>query len=406
MKFVFQAKDQTGRTETGFVEAKSREEALEVLSRRDIYLLSLEAKDASLNINADISLKIFERVSVKEVVIFSRELAIMIESNISPSDALDALAGQTRNKSFREKILKISSDIRSGTLMSKAFSKFPELFSIFYVNMLKSGEVSGELPKILERVADHLESEYAMRQKTISAMIYPVMILLIFSLIFVVIMVFVIPNLVTILEGTGQELPFATKIIIYTSDFFVNYWYIVLLAISTIGAFSYYYPQTKEGKDLIDRSLLKAPLFGEFLKNIYLSRFAENLSTLIAAGIQINEALDIVASIVGNNVYKKIILQTKDRVMKGDSFSYVLSQYPKEVSPLFTQMAAVGERTGKLDSSLTNVVRFYNRETENFVNSISSLIEPIMIVGLALMVGFLVAAVLLPIYQISTTIQQ
>jgi type IV pilus assembly protein PilC len=147
-------------------------------------------------------------------------------------------------------------------------------------------------------------------------------------------------------------------------------------------------------------------LFGDFLRNIYLARFSENLSTLVAAGIQINEALDIVASIVGNNVYKKIILQTKERVMKGDSFSYILSQYPKEISPLFTQMAAVGERTGKLDSSLTNVVRFYNRESENFVNSISSLIEPIMIVGLALMVGFLVAAVLLPIYQISTTIQQ
>jgi type II secretory pathway component PulF len=406
MKFVFQAKDQTGRAESGYVEASTREEALDILSKRDIYLLSLEEKTGEVGLNKDISIKLFDRVSVKEVVIFSRELAIMIESNISPSDALDALAGQTRNKSFREKILKISSDIRNGTLMSKAFSKFPDLFSIFYVNMLRSGEVSGELPRILERIADHLESDYAMSQKTISAMIYPVMILVIFSLIFVVIMIFVIPNLVTILEGTGQELPFATQIIIFISNFFVNYWYIVLLMASAVGAFAYYYPKTKEGKDVIDRAVLKAPLFGDFLRNIYLSRFAENLSTLIGAGIQINEALDIVASIVGNNVYKKIILQTKDRVMKGDSLSYVLSQYPKEVTPLFTQMAAVGERTGKLDSSLVNVVRFYNRETENFVNSISSLIEPIMIVGLALMVGFLVAAVLLPIYQISTTIQQ
>lgn len=405
MKFIFQAKDQTGRTETGFVEAKTREEALDILSKQDIYLLSLEAKDTSINLNKDISLSILERVSIKEVVIFSRELAIMIESNISPSDALDALAGQTRNKTFREKILKVSSDIRGGTLMSKAFSKFPELFSVFYVNMLKSGEISGELPKILERVADHLESEYAMRQKTISAMIYPVMIMLVFTLIFVVIMVFVIPNLVNILTGTGQELPIATQIIINISNFFVNYWYIVLLGFSTFAAFAYYYPQTKEGKDLVDRAILKMPLFGNFLRNIYLARFAENLSTLIAAGIQINEALDIVASIVGNNVYKKIILQTKDRVMKGDSFSYVLSQYPNDITPLFTQMAAVGERTGKLDTSLTNVVRFYNRESENFVNSISSLIEPIMIVGLALMVGFLVAAVLLPIYQISTTLQ-
>jgi type IV pilus assembly protein PilC len=290
--------------------------------------------------------------------------------------------------------------------MSKSFSKFPELFSVFYVNMLRSGEASGELPKILERIASHLESDYAMRQKTITAMIYPVMIMVIFALIFIIIMIFVIPNLVTILEGTGQELPFATQIIINTSNFLTNFWYVMLAALAGIAAFAFYYPKTKEGKDLIDKTILEVPIFGNFLRDIYLARFAENLSTLISAGIQINEALEIVASIVGNNVYKNIILKTRDRVVKGDSFSYVLSQYPKEISPLFTQMAAVGERTGKLDSSLVNVVRFYNRESENFVNSISSLIEPIMIVGLALMVGFLVAAVLLPIYQISTTIQQ
>jgi type IV pilus assembly protein PilC len=268
MKFIFQAKDQTGRTESGYVEAKTREEALDILSKRDIYLLSLEEKGSSGALNQDISLKIFERVSIKEVVIFSKELAIMIESNISPSDALDALAGQTRNKSFRSKILKISSDIRGGTLMSKAFSKYPELFSIFYVNMLKSGEVSGELPRILERVAEHLESDYAMRQKTISAMIYPVMILTIFTLIFIVIMIFVIPNLVTILEGTGQELPFATKIIINTSNFFVNYWYIVLLGFSALAAFAYYYPQTKEGKDLLINAYSR-PLYSVTSLKIY-----------------------------------------------------------------------------------------------------------------------------------------
>lgn len=404
MKFTFKAKDQSGKVEMGMIEANSKDEAMEILSKKDIFLLSLEEKNKDSGIN--MSIGFFKKVSTKDVVIFSRELAIMIESNISPSDALDALAAQTRNKTFRAKILKISSDIRSGVLMSKAFSKYPELFSIFYINMIRSGEVSGGLPRILERVADHLESDYAIRQKTLTAMIYPVTILTIFVLIFVVIMIFVIPNLVTILEGTGQELPFATKIIIVISKFFTNFWYIVLAAFALLASFAYYYPRTKEGKDFTDKMVLRMPIFGKFLKDIYVSRFAENLSTLISAGIQINEALDIVANIVGNNVYRDIILKVKERVIKGESFSYVLSQYPEEISPLFTQMAAVGEKTGKLDSSLTNVVKFYNRETENFVNSISSMIEPIMIIGLALMVGFLVAAVLLPIYQISTNVQQ
>ncbi|MFA5080366.1 MAG: type II secretion system F family protein [Candidatus Paceibacterota bacterium] len=404
MKFNFKAKDQTGKIEIGTIEADSKEDAITILSKKDIFLLALEEKNKNV-FDANISFSFFKSVSVKDVVIFSRELAIMIESNVSPSDALDALAAQTRNKIFRGKILKISTDIRGGLLMSKAFSKHPELFSVFYVNMIKSGEASGGLPKILDRIADHLESEYAIRQKTITAMIYPVMIMTVFVLIFIIIMIFVIPNLVTILESTGKELPIATKIIIAISDFFTNFWYIALAVIAGLASFIYYYPKTKEGKNFVDRMILKMPIFGHFLRDIYISRFAENLSTLISAGIQINEALDIVASIVGNNVYRDIILKTRDRVMKGESFSFVLSQYPEEISPLFTQMAAVGERTGKLDSSLVNVVRFYGRETENFVNSISSMIEPIMIVGLALMVGFLVAAVLLPIYQISTSIQ-
>ncbi|MCK9578482.1 type II secretion system F family protein [bacterium] len=403
MKFNFKAKDQSGRVETGMIEANSREEAIDILSKKDIYLLALEEKSSGANFSFSLG---FNKVPTKEVVIFSRELAIMIESNVSPSDALDALAGQTRNKIFRSKILKISSDIRSGVLMSKAFAKYPELFSIFYVNMIRSGEISGGLPRILERVADHLESDYAIRQKTLTAMMYPAIILTIFVLIFIVIMIFVIPNLVTVLQGTGQELPVATKIIISISNFFTNFWYLVLIAFAGLAAFVYYYPRTKEGKDFVDKMLLKIPIFGNFFKDIYVSRFAENLSTLIAAGVQINEALEIVATVVGNNSYKKIITKIKDKVIKGESFSYALTQYPEEISPLFIQMAAVGEKTGKLDSALTNVVKFYNRETENFVNSISSLIEPIMLVGLALMVGFLVAAVLLPIYQISTTIQQ
>ncbi|MDD5639574.1 MAG: type II secretion system F family protein [Candidatus Pacebacteria bacterium] len=404
MKFNFKAKDQTGKIEIGTIEADSKEDAITILSKKDIFLLALEEKSKNV-FDTNISFSFFKSISVKEVVIFSRELAIMIESNVSPSDALDALAAQTRNKVFRAKILKMSTDIRSGLLMSKAFAKHPELFSIFYVNMIKSGEVSGGLPQILDRIADHLENEYAIRQKIVTAMIYPVMILTVFVLIFIIIMIFVVPNLVTILESTGKELPIATKIIIAVSNFFTNYWYIVLAVTAGLASFAYYYPKTKEGKNFVDRIIIKMPIFGHFLRDIYIARFAENLSTLISAGIQINEALDIVASIVGNNVYRNIILRTRDRVMKGESFSFVLSQYPEEISPLFTQMSAVGERTGKLDSSLVNVVRFYNRETENFVNSISSMIEPILMVGLALMVGFLVAAVLLPIYQISTSIQ-
>jgi type IV pilus assembly protein PilC len=344
------------------------------------------------------------RISQKDIVMFSRQLAIMMDSNVSPAEALDALANQTTNKSMQEKLARIATDVRGGVLLSKAFSKYPEIFSIFYVNMVRSGEVSGDLPKILERTADHVESEYNIRSKTMGAMTYPIVILTIFILIFIVIMVFVIPGLVKVLTASGQSLPITTQIIIAISNFFVHQWYIVAAFFAALIAFFYYYPKTKEGKDVFDATILKLPVFGNFFRNLFLARFAENLSTLIAAGIPIADALEVVADLIGNNVYRRVILDVKNRVVKGEGVSYALAVHEKAVTPLFVQMASVGEKTGRLDSSLLNIVRFFKREAEIFIDSLSSIIEPIMIIGLAVMVGFLVASVLLPIYQISTTV--
>lgn len=408
MKYVYQAKDQKGLTKTGTLEASSKEVALEVLNNNGLFPIEVNEEGAGKKdaLDVKINIKFLGKTSMKDVAMFSRQLAIMVDSNVPPAEAIDALGDQTKNKDFKEKIYKIAKDIREGTQMSKAFAKYPEVFSVFYINMVKSGEVSGNLPTILDKVADHLESEYAIRSKMMGAAMYPMVIMIIFVLIFIVLMIFVIPGLVKVLVESGQELPIATKIIITISDFFVNFWYIVFGMLGAIAAFFIYYPKTVQGKDLFDRVSLKIPIFGPFLKNLFLTRFAENFSTLVSAGITINEALEVVADLIGNNVYRDAILRTRDRVVKGESISLVLSQQTDVISPLFVQMVSVGEKTGRLDSSLTNVVRFYKRETEIFVDSLSSIIEPILIIGLALMVGFLVAAVLLPIYQISTTVQQ
>ncbi|MFA5013123.1 MAG: type II secretion system F family protein [Candidatus Paceibacterota bacterium] len=405
MKYAYQAKDAEGKTISGMFEANSKDEVLDALSEKGLFPVSLEEKDKKGGLlDAKINLPFFKGVSQKEIVMFSRQLSIMIDSNVSPAEALDALANQTTNKKMKEKLVSIATDVRGGTLLSKAFSKFPEIFSTFYVNMVKSGEVSGDLPKILERTADHVESEYNIRMKTTGAMIYPAVIITVFVLIFIVIMVFVIPGLVKVLEGSGQEMPITTKIVIAISNFFVDFWYLVLLFFFGIASFFYFYPKTKEGKDIIDRFILKLPIFGNFFKNLYLARFAENLSTLISAGIPIADALEVVSDLIGNNVYRRILLDTRSRVIKGEGVSYALAKHEREVSSLFVQMAVVGERTGRLDTALLNIVRFYKREAEVFIDSLSSIIEPVMIIGLAVMVAFLVAAVLLPIYQVSTTV--
>jgi len=409
MKYLYQAKDINGVAKSGVIEASSKEAALEVLNNNGLFPIEIneEAEEEKKDVlNKKINIKFLNQTSMKDVAMFSRQLAIMIDSNVPPAEAIDALGDQTKNQDFKEKIYNIAKDVRSGNQMSKALGKYPEIFSVFYINMVKSGEVSGNLPSILDKVADHLESEYAIRSKMMGAAMYPMVIMIIFILIFIVLMIFVIPGLVEVLVESGQELPVATKMIIAISDFFVNYWYIVITLLLGAAGFFIYYPKTKQGKDVFDRISLMIPIFGPFLKNLYLTRFAENFSTLISSGVTINEALEVVADLVGNNVYRDAILRTKDRVVKGESVSVVLSQQTEVISPLFVQMVSVGEKTGKLDSSLVNVVRFYKRETDIFVDSLSSIIEPILIIGLALMVGFLVAAVLLPIYQISTTVQQ
>lgn len=407
MKYIYQAKDKGGKNQSGVIEATTKDAALEILGNNNLFPIDVQEvdeKSTSAVMNKQIVL--FEKISMKDVAMFSRQLAIMMDSNVPPAEAIEALGDQTKNPSFRNKIYKIAKDIRGGVQLSKALSQYPSVFSIFYVNMIKSGEVSGNLPTILEKVTDHLESEYEIRSKLMGAMMYPAVILVIFILIFVVIMIFVIPGLVTVLRGTGQELPIATRMIIAISDFFVKYWYIVILGLVFIFTAVAYLPKTVIGKDVIDRVSLRIPIIGPFLKNLFLARFAENFSTLISAGIPINEALEVVSDLVGNNVYRNAILSAKEKVVKGERVSRVFDQNKSIISPLFVQMVAVGEQTGKLDSSLMNVVRFYKRESAIFVDSISSIIEPILIIALALMVGFLVASVLLPIYKISTTIQQ
>jgi type IV pilus assembly protein PilC len=406
MKFQYQAKDINGIKKSGTIDSRSREDVLNFLSSENLYPIEViqlvDEKDKKF---MERKITLFEGVSMKDVAIFSRQLSIMIDSNVPPAEAIEALGDQTRNAFFKEKIHSIAKDVREGTQLSRAFKKHPKIFSVFYVNMIRSGEVSGNLPGILQKVASHLENEYEIRSKVTGAMMYPGIISLVFVLIFVVIMVFVIPGLVEVLEGAGQELPIATRIIMAISDFFVVYWYLALLCLAGIVTFFVQFPKSKMGKDLFDNFLLNMPILGNFFKSLFQARFAENFSTLLSAGITINEALEVVANLIGNNVYRDAILEAQEDVVKGESISVVLSRRPDIMSPLLVQMVSVGEKTGKLDSSLENVVRFYKRETDNFINSLSSIIEPLLIIGLALMVGLLVAAVLLPIYQVSTSIQ-
>ena len=398
MKFNYQARSEIGEIQSGIVEASNREAAFDVLKTHGLYVTALE-EITSIPVYAR-KLKIFERVSKKDVVLFSRQISIMFKSNVPVVETLQAVANQARKSTLKEKILKIAGKVEGGAPLSESFSIYPKLFTPFYINMVKSGEASGKLSDVFMYLADYLEREYSFQGKVKGAMVYPFFILFVFLAVVAIMMVYVIPQLTEVLEGTGQDLPLATRVVMATSDFLRTQGIIAALVFLGLIIALARFVKSKTGKKFFDKNLLKLPLLGSFLKKLYLSRCALNLSTLISGGLPIAQALEITGEVVGNDIYKEIILKTRDEVKNGEPISSVLKKYPNFIFPLFYQMVAVGEKTGTLDSSLMNVVEFYQRDVDQNLDSFIKLLEPIFIILLGGVVAGLMIAVLMPLYSI------
>jgi len=397
MKFNYQARNKKGEISSGVVEASSKTAAIVLLQKQGLYVTILEETER-LPIYAR-RIKIFERISKKDIVLFSRQLSIMFKSKVPLVETLQILATQTQNPDLKEKIFKLSEEVEGGTSLSGALNKYPKIFSSFYVSMIKAGEASGTLSESLEYLAKHLEREYRLTSKIRGAMIYPALILS-FALIVLLLMIFfVIPQLAEVLKESGQELPAITKIVMDSSDFFKKWsWIFLGLGIALIVFVLRYY-RTRKGKRFFDGLFLGTPAIGPFLKMVYISRFAENLSTLISGGLPIAQALEITGNIVDNSIYKEIIFTTRDRVRKGEPISSTLAQAPNLFPPMFCQMTLVGEKTGTLDKTLMDVVSFYQEETDRAIDALLSVLEPLLIMFLGLIVGGLMFAILMPLYQ-------
>lgn len=401
MKFNYQARTQDGQVQSGVVEASSKEVAIDLLQRQNLFVTLLE-ETSRPPVYAK-KIMIFERISHKDVILFSRQLAIMFSSKIPLVEALQILAEQeTKNIELKERILSISGEVEGGTNFSEALSRFPKMFSSFYIAMVKAGEASGKLSESLDYLAEHLEREYRLTNKIQGAMIYPALVLFFVLLVVLVMVFYIIPNITSVLKETGQEMPLPTVLVIGLTDF-IKKWFLAIFA-GGVGLIVYLarYYKSQEGKMFFDKLFLKLPGVGPFLKMFYLSRFAENLSTLISGGLPIARALNITSNIVSNAAYKEIILKAEEGVKKGDPISFVLKTAPGIFPPMFYQMVSVGERTGTLDKSLMSVVNFYQKETERMIENLLSSLEPLLIMFLGLIVGGLMFAVLMPMYSIMT----
>jgi type IV pilus assembly protein PilC len=397
MKFNYQAKTQNGEIQTGIIEAGNRESAISTLQDRKLIVVFLQ--DAAKTPLFSKSIRLFQKVKVKELTLFYRQLAILFEAEASPIDSLRILAEQIKNQTFKEVLLDVGNDVKGGESLSSAMEKHPKVFSSFYVNVVRAGEATGKLQDILRYLADHAEREYNLNSKIKSAFTYPIAILTLFIVIGTAMIIFVIPQMISMLQELGGELPLTTKILLGISNFLRSFfWLVALIIIGAVVACKKAYEKPK-GRLFFDSLKLQIPVFNELFKKIYLARFAENLKTLLKGGISILKAMDITATVVGNKVYEDIILEARERVRVGETISGSFKNHPKEISTLVTQMIGVGERTAQIDNILEKIATFYQQDVDRMVGNMTQLIEPIMILVLGGGVGFLVASILMPIYS-------
>lgn len=402
MKYKYKARNQAGVMQEGVVEASALSAATGVLQRHNLVVVSIDPIGEK-GLVKDIS-RLWEGVSGKEFVIFSRQMAVMIEAKVPLIAALKGIIEQTDNPYFAGVLSEVLADIDEGKSLSDSLRKHPEVFSELYVNMVQSGEVSGNLQQSLEALADNIEKNYILTQKIKGVLYYPSFILTAFFVVAFLMVTFVIPKLTEMLEETNAKLPITTRILIVVGDFMQHYWWAVLLMIFAAVAGLIYYIRTEDGKKEFDVIKLKIPLVGKVLKYVYLARFAENLSTLVRSGIPIVSSLQITGRVVGNIVFENDIAETAEKVKTGGTMSESMVK-KKEFPSIMTQMIKVGEDTGKLDVTLDTMAKFYTREADQIVSNLSSIIEPVLIVILGVGVGTLVFSIIIPIYNIAQGIK-
>jgi len=398
MLFKYKSVDDKGIKKEGEIDAPNRDLAISGLQRRGLIIIAIAESEAEKSL---FKMSFFEKVSTKDIVILSRQIATLFEAQVSALKAFSMLAANAENKLLGKKLVEVGDDLQSGVSISGALGKHPEVFSEFYVNMVKAGEETGKLNQTFLHLSEYLDRQYALTSKTKNALIYPLFVILTFFVVMTLMFVVVIPKLSGILLDSGQEIPIYTKIIIAISDFFVNYGFIALIFVIIFGVWIWQLSRTEAGKNYIDKTRLSIPLIGDLYKKLFLSRIADNLDTMLVSGIPIIRSIDITADVVSSRVYKTILKDVAENVKSGASLSQAFERYSEYIPGIMVQMVKVGEETGSLGQILKTLADFYKREVDDAVDTLIGLIEPVMIVVLGLGVGILLVSVLVPIYNLA-----
>jgi len=396
MLFNYRALDQTGQAKEGAIEAVSKDLAITALQRRGLIVASMKSADEKKFLEKSV----FEHVPTKDIVIMSRQIATLFEAQVSALKAFSLLAGNVDNPLLSRNLTQVVDDLQAGFSISGAMAKHPDVFSPFYISMVKAGEESGKLTQSFNYLADYLDRQYELTKKTKNALIYPAFVIFTFFVVMGLMFTIVIPKLSQIIEESGQDIPVYTKVVIGMSDFFVNYGIFVLIFFVIAGLYIWRLSRSDSGKTYLDSLKLSLPAIGNLYRKLYLARIADNLDTTLSSGIPIVRSIEITGDVVGNKAYKKIMEDAKEAVKGGSTLSGALDRH-EYIPALLVQMIKVGEETGSLATILKTLAKFYKREVDDAVDTLVGLIEPIMIVALGLGVGVLLASVLIPIYNVA-----
>ncbi len=399
MLFTYKAITNNGEKTDGSIEAFNVDTAINLLQKRGLIISQINSNDEKKFSLALLSF--LNRVSNKDIVILSRQMATLFQAQISALRVFRLLSAQVENPRLKGYLSNITDDLQGGSSISNAISKYPDAFSNFYVNMVKSGEESGKLDEVFNYLADYLDRSYEVSSKAKNALIYPAFVVTTFIGVMILMFTVIIPKISVMITDSGQEIPFYTKIVLWISNVIVNYGIFLAAGAIIAGYFVWRYSKTDEGANYLDSMVLNIPYIGDLYRKLYLSRIADNLNTMILSGIPMLRALEITSSVVGNPTYQAILDSTLIKVKEGTSLSDSLGTF-EDIPNMMTQMVKVGEETGELGAIMKSLSNFYQREVTNAVDTIVGLIEPVMIVGLGLGVGVLLAAVLMPIYNIAS----
>jgi type IV pilus assembly protein PilC len=403
MLFNYTAVDQEGAARSGTIDAVNIDLAITALQRRGLIISAIDPVDAGKKLGFSSKINLFDTIKGSDIVMLSRQMTTLFEAQVSALRAFQLLAAEARTPRLAEVLTSIGNDVQGGSQISSALARHPEVFSNFYVNMVRAGEEAGKLDETFLFLADYLDRNYEITSKAKNALIYPAFIVGTFVVVIGLMMTMVIPRLAVMLEEVGQDVPVYTKVVIGMSTILADYALLWLAFFIIGGFFLVRYVRTDTGYAMASRARLQIPVIGGIFKKLFLSRIADNLSTMLKSGIQMLRGLEITGSVVEDPTYERVLTEAAADVKAGLPVSEAFRKHP-EIPGIVVAMIKIGEETGNMGNILDAMARFYRREVNNAVDTLVSLIEPVMIVALAVAVAVLLASVLMPIYNIAAGI--